>query len=118
MIMKLKFLLLLTALMAAVGLQATEFYVAPTGQSSGDGSISSPWDLQTALNHPSSVRPGDTIWLRGGTHRIANRVTKFVSKLAGTSSQPITVRQYPGERAIIDGNIQQILGGWVNYWGF
>ena len=28
----------------------------------------SPWDLQTALNHPA-VHPGDTIWMRGGTYR-------------------------------------------------
>lgn len=104
--------------MIAFGVRATEFYVAPSGNSSSNGSINSPWDLQTALNQPSSVKPGDTIWLRGGTYRINNHITKFTSRLAGTSSAPITVRQYPGERAIIDGNILQNTGGWVNYWGF
>lgn len=78
----------------------------------------SPWDLQTALNQPSVVNPGDTIWLRGGTHSISNRPTKFISQLSGADGQPITVRQYPGERATVDGNIMQTSGGWVNYWGF
>ncbi len=114
--MKLFFSMLAVA--TTMSLKAAEFYVAPTGSSSAAGSISSPWDLQTALNHPSSVKPGDTIWLRGGTHRLSNRVTKFISYLTGTSGAPITVRQYPGERATIDGNIMQNSGGWVNYWGF
>ncbi len=57
--------------------------------------FASPWQLQTALNHPSAVHPGDTIWLRGGTYD-----GTFASRLNGTPSQPIIVRQYPGERAI------------------
>lgn len=99
-------------------LAAAEFHVSPDGSSAGNGSLTQPWDLQTALDHPTNVVPGDTIWLRGGVHRIAGHITKFVSSLRGTLSQPIIVRQYPGERAIIDGNISQPLGGWVNYWGF
>lgn len=118
MTFKSKFLLFVTALMMTFGLRATEYYVAPTGKSSNNGSITSPWDLQTALNQPASVKPGDTIWLREGTHRVNNHITKFTSRLAGSSSAPITVRQYPGERAIVDGNILQNTGGWVNYWGF
>ncbi|MDB6027986.1 MAG: hypothetical protein JWM68_4209 [Verrucomicrobiales bacterium] len=105
-------------LLAALSVHATEFYVAPNGVPTNTGTISSPWDLQTALNQPASVKPGDTIWLRNGIHRLANRITKFTSRLTGTSSAPITVRQYPGERATIDGNITQSTGGWVNYWGF
>src|SRR5690242_1169364 len=69
--------------------QAAEFYAAPNGSSAGTGSIGSPWDLQTALNGPANVQPGDTIWLRGGTYRISNRPTKFVSRLAGAVNQPI-----------------------------
>lgn len=115
---KLKLCLSALAAVTTMSLQATEFYVAPTGQASATGSMSNPWDLQTALNQPSSVKPGDTIWLRGGTHRINNHITKFTSRLTGTSTAPIIVRQYPGERAIVDGNILQNTGGYVNYWGF
>jgi Cadherin-like domain/Bacterial Ig domain len=110
--------LVAVGLAASLAAHATEFYVSPTGSASGSGSASSPWDLQTALNQPASVKPGDTIWLRGGVHRQSNRPTKFTSKLTGTSSAPITVRQYPGERATVDGNISQYTGGYVNYWGF
>ncbi|MDB6121122.1 MAG: hypothetical protein JWQ71_115 [Pedosphaera sp.] len=97
---------------------AAEFYASPSGSSSGNGSKLQPWDLQTALNQPASVHPGDTIWLRGGIHRLSNRPTKFISRLAGASGLPITVRQSEGERATVDGNIMQTTGGWVNYWGF
>ena len=70
------------------------YYVSPTGSASGDGSASRPWDLATALAHPSKVVAGDTIWLRGGSYRGA-----LTSRLTGTASRPIVVRQYPGERA-------------------
>ena len=88
------------------------FYVAPTGAGSGDGSSGRPWDLATALAHPSRVQPGDTIWLRGGTYR-----GTFASRLSGTSSAPIIVRQYPGERATVAGTMS-IDGSYTWYWGF
>jgi hypothetical protein len=61
--------------------------------------MANPWDLQTALLQPSAVHAGDTIWLRGGRY-----VGTFRSSLTGTSAAPIKVRQYPGERATLDGN--------------
>ena len=110
-------LLLFFALIQSAAV-AKEFYVSPGGSAAGDGSWGHPWDLQTALNQPASVQTGDTIWLRGGIHRQANRPTKFVSRLTGADNQPITVRQYPGEHATVDGNIAQFTGGWTWYWGF
>ncbi|MBL8214296.1 MAG: hypothetical protein JNK87_26485 [Bryobacterales bacterium] len=92
-----------------------QFYVSPAGNSAGDGSVNRPWDLATALLPHSSIRPGDTIWLRNG--RYGNGRTQFVSRLAGTASQPILVRQYPGERATIDGGLG-IYGPYTWYWGF
>ncbi len=77
----------------------SQFYVATSGSAGGDGSIGNPWDLQTALNQPASVQPGDTIWLRGGTY---TRTGNFTSQLAGTSGSPIVVRSYPSELARID----------------
>jgi hypothetical protein len=76
------------------------FFVATTGTPSGDGSAASPWDLPTALKS-SSPKPGDTIWIHGGTYRGA-----FVSKLVGEHGAPITVRSYPGEWAVLDGAAQ------------
>ena len=107
----------LFALAAAVG--ASEFYVSPGGSGSNSGMAASPWDLATALSQPSAVKPGDTIWLRGGTYR-----GTFTSYLTGTAANPILVRQYPGERATIDGGdsggngILLISGSYTWYWGF
>ena len=83
---------------------ASQFYVAPTGTAQGDGSIGNPWDLQTALSQPKSVHPGDTIWVRAGTYGTGQDI--FYGKLVGTPAAPIIVRQYPGERATINGWIQ------------
>ena len=44
------------------------FYASPNGSSGGNGSEGSPWDLQTVLNHPSEVQPGDTIYLLPGEY--------------------------------------------------
>src|SRR5687768_4789276 len=75
---------------------AAEFFAAADGKANGAGSKDRPWDLRTALS-AAAIRPGDTLWLRGGTYR-----GDFTSRLTGTADAPITVRQYPGERAIID----------------
>src|ERR1017187_1966331 len=87
---------------AALSAGAADFYVSPTGTTStapGTGTITNPGALATALAQPATVHPGDTIWLRGGTY-----VGTFQSNLTGTQAAPIQVRQYPGERATLDGN--------------
>jgi hypothetical protein len=82
------------------------FHVTVTGASTGDGSVSSPWSLEYALSHPSSVKAGDTIWVHGGHYLASGEYTnsKFQAKLRGTAGLPIIVRNYNNERAIIDGN--------------
>ncbi len=99
-------------------------YVAPNGSSTGDGSLSRPWDLQTALNQPATVKPGDIIWVRAGTY--GGGSTIFYSRLVGTAAAPIVVRGYPGERATINGwlqvgccdqNPQPNMGSYVWFWG-
>jgi len=93
-------------------------YVSPAGTSQADGTSSQPWDLATALSGAGGrVHPGDTIWVRGGTYRGA-----FVSSLTGTATAPIVARQYPGERATIDGDgatgcTLTIDGAWAVFWG-
>jgi hypothetical protein len=81
------------------------FYAAPNGTAGGSGSINSPWDLKTALGHPSAVNPGDTIYLRGGNYRFPSSISGYTSDLTGTAASPIIVRSYPGEWAVIDGNL-------------
>lgn len=87
------------------------FYVATSGSSAGDGSAARPWSLAAALAQPAAVRPGDTVWVRGGTYR-----GDVVSNLNGTADKPIIVRQAAGERATVDGKFT-IQGRYTWYWG-
>jgi len=111
---------LLACLLFAGIAQATDYHVATNGNSSGNGSLSSPWDLQTALNQPASVHPGDTIWVQGGTYHSASS-DGFTNLLNGTASNPIIVRNYNGERATIDAHGTSmglaIYGSYTWFWG-
>jgi hypothetical protein len=100
--------------------QATDFYVSPSGTSAGNGSLANPWDLQTALNQPSSVKPGDSIWVLAGTYVPPNS-NGFVSNLNGTAAAPIIVRNYQGQRATLSGNqdfaVLYAGGSYTWFWG-
>ena len=87
------------------------FYVSPTGSSGASGTMASPWDLNSVLSGNKSVPAGDTVWVRGGTYR-----GQFYSYMRGTSSNQVVIRQYPGERATIDGNLV-VVGANVTFWG-
>lgn len=89
------------------------WYVGPSGIDSSAGTATAPWSLAYALRGAGGdVQPGDTIWLRGGTYR-----GSFTSTLAGSAAAPVVVRQYPGERATIDGNLV-VFGHDTWFWGF
>ena len=100
---------------------ATEFHVSSSGNADGNGSRDQPWDLQTALAHPDVVKPGDTIWVHGGTYR-----GSFRSDLEGRKDARIVVRQAIGERAVFDLQPDPKLGAtafycygsWTRYHGF
>jgi hypothetical protein len=76
---------------------AAQYYVAPNGKDTAPGNLENPLSLSKALSAASPARPGDTLWVRGGTY-----IGPFLSSLAGTSNNPIIVRNYNNERAIID----------------
>ena len=103
--------------------RGAEWYAAPDGTPRGRGTKESPWDLATALaGGPgrSEVKPGDTVWLRGGRY-----AGTFLSDLAGNASAPVVVRAVPGERATLDraGVSEEkqpalkVRGPWVWFWG-
>lgn len=118
LIRKLLFLLACFSYVSAA--QATDYYVSPSGKSTGDGSLGNPWDLQTALNQPPSVHPGDTIWVLTGTY-VPPTSDGFVSKLNGTATAPIVVRNYSGQRATLSGNANFAVlyagGSYTWFWG-
>ena len=88
------------------------FYVAPNGSAANDGSYARPWDLKTALAQPGRIHPGDTVWMRGGTY-----AGTYQSQLTGKPGSLVVLRQFPGERAVIDGRLD-VHGADAAYWGF
>ena len=95
----------------------TEYHVTVNGRSSGNGSISNPWDLDSALLESSRTKPGDIIWVHGGTYHPVVEPAKYNIKLVGGDNNPIIIRTYPGERVTIEGGIQ-IYQPNVVFWGF
>ena len=78
------------------------------------------WDLQTVLNHPKAIKPGDTIYLHGGVYN-----GRFMSKLKGSKRKPITVMPFNSEKVILNGNVESnqdgvliVKGPFVNFIDF
>lgn len=89
---------------------ATLRYVATNGNDSNSGTLDRPW--RTFTKGLRSLRPGDTLYVRGGTY--TERVTGFTLP-SGTSSARITVKAYGSERPVLKGLLW--LKG-ANYWTF
>jgi hypothetical protein len=73
-------------------------YLSPNGSDSGSGSASSPWRSLEAAS--SKLKPGDTLYLRGGTYG----GEQMYWTTAGTAAKPIWVKAFPGEAVTFDGN--------------
>jgi RNA polymerase sigma factor (sigma-70 family) len=80
-----------------LGVQRADLYVAPGGSDSGDGSAKKPY--ATIAKAVASVKPGQTIALRGGTYRPTAAINIDIS---GTAAKRITLTAYRGERPVID----------------
>ncbi len=91
----------------------TDWYASPSGTSAGSGTISQPWDFQTALSKTSVIKAGHTLWLRGGVY-----TGNFSSALMGAQGSQIEIRPYQNERVIIQGHIVHQDGGYVTYRDF
>ncbi|MCF8238973.1 MAG: T9SS type A sorting domain-containing protein [Saprospiraceae bacterium] len=103
-------LLLPGILFILTNLQATSFYTSPSASNNGDGSLDDPWTLQTALDHPAALLPGDTVWMRGGVYmHMVDAQTSFRCMTNGLPNAPIIFRNNPGEHAVLDGNLQYTL---------
>lgn len=88
---------------------AADLHVSPGGKPDGDGTEQKPLDLITALGLTDRVKPGDTVWLAGGTYRHPMREGDggwYNVTFQGTTDKPVHIRAKPGERVTIDGGIR------------
>lgn len=87
-----------------INLNGASYFVSNTAKLTGDGSMLNPWTLQKAFDHPAALKPGDTVWIRGGIYtNDYDAQTSFNCKTNGTLNAPIIFRNYNGERVLIDG---------------
>ena len=74
-----------------------EIVVSPDGLDTNEGSAASPWPLQKGL---AELRdPGDVLSLRAGTYV----TTVTLTDRKATAANPIVIRSFPGEHAVLDG---------------
>ncbi len=83
-----------------------DYYISPKGSDSNSGSKKRPW--KTLLKAARTVKPGDTVCLRGGTYKGTYQVYAGYDRQAfkrdGKKGKPITIMSCPGERATLDGS--------------
>ena len=78
----------------------TYFVDATKGDDTQDGSKKKPW--KTMQHGVRQLKPGDTLYLRGGTYFEKVSLTQ-----SGTAEAPITIASYPGEEVILDGGLRE-----------
>lgn len=93
-----KQLLLTTMLFAAatMGVQATDYYVSPTGSGS-NYTLASPGKLTATVI--GKLKAGDVLYLRGGQYDLNNNLSITRS---GTADNMITICPYQDEKPILD----------------
>ena len=82
--------------LAALGVQATDYYVSPTGNGS-NFTESSPGKLTSTVI--GKLKAGDNLYLMGGQYDFQN--TLSINK-SGTDGNMITIQPYNDERPILD----------------
>lgn len=75
----------------------TIYYVSPTGANGASGTINDP--LATLQAAHDQAKPGDTIYLRGGTYQLESGIRLTND---GTADKPITIENYQQEDVIIN----------------
>jgi Pel9A-like, right handed beta helix region len=77
------------------------FWVAPDGDDTGPGTRDEPW---ATLQHAAdSVRPGSTVYVRGGVYQ-----QRLAVPTSGVPGRPIVFSAAPGERAVLDGSSLEV----------
>ncbi len=85
------------------------FVDAMHGSDANAGSEGAPW--KTLSHATRQLKPGDTLYLRGGTYFEKVSLTR-----SGTTNAPITIVSSPGELAVIDGGLREFLDSPMTSW--
>lgn len=85
------------------------FVDAAKGDDQHDGSKQKPF--RTLARAIQGLKPGDTVCLRGGVYH-----ESVTLALAGTAQQPITLRAYPGELAVVDAGLREFTAAPAAAW--
>ncbi len=89
---------------------ADALYVAPDGSDSNPGTKAQPFGtIQHALD---VVKAGQTVYVRGGTYKLAQRL---ITKNSGTPNAWITIAGYPGETPVLDASEMDLAVGGDQY---
>ncbi len=114
------FFTMMLTLLSRLG-EAATYYVSPTGSDANTGAIGNPWGtIQYAVNKAVA---GDIIYLRNGTYQISTQIN-ITPNNSGTSTAPIKLWAYNGEKPILDFSTQPFksaLRGFLitgDYWHF
>jgi len=92
-----------------LGSGPTLFVDVARGNDANSGTEKDPW--QTVGYALTRLTAGQTLCLREGTY-----YENVVISLAGRADAPVTVRAYPGERAIVDGGIAEFFRTPADAW--
>lgn len=85
------------------------FVDAARGNDANTGTAQAPW--KTLAHALRRLKPGDTLYLRGGTYH-----EKVFLSRSGTAEAPITIASHPGELAIIDGGLREFVDSPATSW--
>ena len=82
-------------------------YVSPAGSDGGPGTIDKP--LKTLKAGFARLDPGTTLFIRGGTYYEG----ELAPAAGGRPDDPVVIRNYNGEKVVIDGAAPELVdGGW------
>jgi hypothetical protein len=95
-----KKLLIIFLILITLPLNATNHYVATTGNDGNAGTIGSPW--RTWQHAFDNTLPGEITYIRGGTYYEPVEGGIFENNIDGTAGNLISIEAYPGEVPVLD----------------